>query len=430
MIMRAALLLTLLWTQTVEAQGRFQRFASRCGAGRSTRGLECGGQSLAFFEFAPVNGAGMGTACACTTPTGAKGEAMTFTRTGNATCSKQGLATTGIANGDLVVCSGNQPRVESSGGVLGLRVEGSRTSSLLRFVELCDTAWGNVGTPALTGQTVTGTACVTTTPQTSPFVGTFENAAVLIDDNDAAAQEGRSQSVTVSAGVAHTMHCYLKAGTLTSAAITLDGTSATITGLSTSTWSIVEVTDVSSSGVSIVAQVLNGSTAAGTGTVIWGGCQVEAGSYRTSIIPTTSAAVTRNAEVATVTLSPDRTDTTICLAATIAPLWSTSGQVPAFGTVVGRASPISLISFPSGAPRMFTSAGSIGVFQAGTQRLVGRDDNVSVTLSVNGTTTSTAAGASADRWTTALDIGSGASGAAIDAIVYAVQADPSPTRCR
>ena len=97
--------------------------------------------SGAFFEFAPASGAGMGTACACTTPTGAKGEALTFTRTGNATCSKQGLATTGIADGDLVVCTANQPRVESSGGVLGLRVEGARTNSVLRSQELDNAAW-------------------------------------------------------------------------------------------------------------------------------------------------------------------------------------------------------------------------------------------------------------------------------------------------
>ena len=32
--------------------------------------------TLAYFEFAPASGAGMTSACACTTPTGAKGEAL------------------------------------------------------------------------------------------------------------------------------------------------------------------------------------------------------------------------------------------------------------------------------------------------------------------------------------------------------------------
>jgi hypothetical protein len=108
--MRALLL--ILIASSALGQGRFDRFNQRTDQGRSTRGFEQ--SSYAFFEFAPASGAGMGTACACTTPTGAKGEALTFTRAGDATCSKQGLATTGIANGDLVACTGNQPRVESS----------------------------------------------------------------------------------------------------------------------------------------------------------------------------------------------------------------------------------------------------------------------------------------------------------------------------
>lgn len=252
----------------------------------------------AYFEFAPASGAGMGTACACTTPTGAKGEAMTFARTGDATCSKQGLAATGIANGDLVVCTANQPRVESSGGVLGLRVEGARTNVLPRFINPCDAAWADVGTPALTGQVVSGTACPTTTPQASPWTGTYANAAVEFNDNDAVAFEGRTQTVTVTAATAYIMSCYVKAGTLDTARLSLDGTTADFTGLSSTTWSVITVADASSSGVAIAAQALNGSTAAATGTVIWGGCQVEAGANATSMIPTVAAAVTRNAESA------------------------------------------------------------------------------------------------------------------------------------
>jgi hypothetical protein len=289
--MRGALLLVLLgWLPPSWVEGgRFDRINSRCEAGRSGRGLECSTDSLAFFEFAAASGAGMGSACACTTPTGAKGEPLTFTRTGDATCSRRGLATTGIANGDLVTCAANLPRVEPSGGVLGLRVEGARTFSLLRFIDIANALWADVGTPTLTGG------------QASPWTGALSTSAVQMDDIDAAAQEGRSQTVTVTAAVAHTMHCYVKAGTLTSAAISLDGTVATITGLVTTSWSIVEVTDASSSGVAIAARILNGSTAAGTGTVIWGGCAVEAGSYRTSIMPTVASAVTRNAETTSLT---------------------------------------------------------------------------------------------------------------------------------
>ena len=279
--MRALLL--ILIASSALGQGRFDRFNQRTDQGRSTRGFEQ--SSYAFFEFAPASGAGMGTACACTTPTGAKGEALTFTRAGDATCSKQGLATTGIANGDLVACTANQPRVESSGGVLGLRVEGARTNALLRFIDYANATWADVATPTLTGS------------QTSPFTGALASSAVQFDDNDGAAFEGRTQTVTVTAATAYTMSCYVKAGTLASWTLSLDGTTASGTGLSSTTWSLVTVADASSSGVAIAAQALNGSTAAATGTVIWGGCQVEAGAYATSMIPTVAAAVTRNADV-------------------------------------------------------------------------------------------------------------------------------------
>lgn len=95
-----------------------------------------------FFEFAPLSGAGMTDACACTTPTGSKGETLTFTRTGNATCSKRGLATTGIQDGDLVYCAGNQPRVmPAPDGVMGLLVESSRSNSLVRSQDFAQTPW-------------------------------------------------------------------------------------------------------------------------------------------------------------------------------------------------------------------------------------------------------------------------------------------------
>jgi len=94
------------------------------------------------------------------------------------------------------------------------------------------------------------------------------------------------------------MSCFVKAGTLATARLSLDGTTADFTGLSSTTWTLATVVDASSSGVAIAAQALNGSTAAATGTVIWGGCQVEAGAFATSMVPTVAAAVARNVETA------------------------------------------------------------------------------------------------------------------------------------
>lgn len=407
--------LFLLVALTAEA-GRFDRFNSRCAGGRSDRGFLC--DDLAFVEFAPASGAGMTASCACTTPAGAKGETVTFSRTSNATCNPVGTATTGVTNGSLVTCGSGGARVEPSNSVQGLRVEAAADNVLLRFIELNNPPWGDVLTPT------------PTTGQTSPWVGTFASSSVQYDDNDGAGFEGRAQTISVTAATQYTLSCYVRAGTLASATVSLDGTTNSISGLSSTTWSLVSVTDASSSGVAIAVQVLNGAVAADTGTIVWGGCQVELGAYPTSMITTTASVSTRAVESATLTIPVDRTDTTICLAATVDPLWSTSGTAPAFGTAVGWAAPVlSLLSYPAGAARFFTSAGSTGAFVSGRQRLVGRDDNTNVTLSINGTVTSSAAGASTDRWTTSMAIGSGAAGAVLNSIITLVQADPSPTRC-
>jgi hypothetical protein len=378
--------------------------------------------SFAFFEFAPQGGAGMGAACACTTPTGAKGEALTFTRTGDATCSRAGLATTGITDGALSTCTANQPRVEPSGGVLGLRVEGARTFPLVRFIDFTNAIWSDVGTPT------------PTTGQTSPWTGALSTAAVLYDDNDAAAQEGRAQTVTVTASVAHTMHCYVKAGTLTSAAISLDGTTSTITGLVTTSWNIIEVTDASSSGTAIVAQILNGSTAAATGTVIWGGCAVEQGSYRTSIMPTVASAMTRNAEAPTVSGSWPSATSSIALtvqptlqlssrAVTVRPLAVSSSlaqytDVETFGQVVAATGTASLTS-------SFTPTGL-------TRRLAAAfDGTTNYTACMDGACQSAArsfAGVNATQ--TTINLGRFSGGDEVDGIITRVCVDPDPTRCR
>src|SRR3990167_9115874 len=69
--------------------------------------LPVAGSSYAFFEFAPSSGAGMPAACSGTTPSGAKGEVLTFTRNSTRYCTK-GNETSGIANGHLVLLTTNQ----------------------------------------------------------------------------------------------------------------------------------------------------------------------------------------------------------------------------------------------------------------------------------------------------------------------------------
>jgi len=262
--------------------------------------------SPAFFEAFPANGRGTFGPCSTTPPTGAKGEALIFARSSVATCTKSaagGNATTGIASGDLVELTNNQPRVEyDSTSVASLRVEGPAQNINPRFIDFTNAAYADVGTPT------------PTTGQASPFSGTYATSAVMYDDNDPAGFEGRTITLTVTAGQPYTAHCYVRAGTLAKARIVLDGTAATLTGLSAATWSIIEATDASASAASVVFEIDNGAIAADTGSVIWGGCDVKLGTYRTTIVPTNGTPVTRGAERAYFTGSfPSGTQ---CLAST------------------------------------------------------------------------------------------------------------------
>lgn len=104
------------------------------------------GLAYAFFEFAPASGTGMGTACACTPLTGAKGETLAFTRTTSGTCLKGN--TTSIAVGDLVTCAVDQPRVMAGGtgtGPLGLLTERPGRNVILQSESIDSATWNKAG---------------------------------------------------------------------------------------------------------------------------------------------------------------------------------------------------------------------------------------------------------------------------------------------
>ena len=425
--MRALLL--ILIASSALGQGRFDRFNQRTDQGRSTRGFEQ--SSYAFFEFAPASGAGMGTACACTTPTGAKGEALTFTRAGDATCSKQGLATTGIANGDLVACTANQPRVESSGGVLGLRVEGARTNETLRSQEFENVVWAT---------TVSGVAAPTITAN----FATAPDGALTADRMQipACPVVGNASGVNQTSGAIaspSSSSVYLKANSGTPSVsvcmygITTGTRTCTQFALNTSTWTRAVVPNVTNTGgmnMEIACENRTGSYTGATNTgaadiLVWG-AQSEAGAYATSYIPTVAASATRNADSAlTGTLSPG-VGPSFCLAGSAE--WPSSLVTTGVVAQLGTAAP-DLAS-------------------------VGRNTNTAAALVINATTTTPAvaaigtsvarallADASGTRsafWNagaiaapaasmtgspTAVTIG------AVDSIVTRVQIDPSPSRC-
>jgi len=316
-----SLLLALLVAQPSEES--IDEFLRPPRVDRVSRASGRSGTGFAFFEAFPQSGAGTTTACSTTPPTGARGEALTFTRTGNATCSKKGLATTGIADGDLVVMSGNQPRVEyDSAGTLGLLVEAARTNNALRSEEFDNAAW--------TKSSATITANAATAPDGTL---TADRLQYSNTNNTYVLQSWNVGTLSATSSV------YLRGNGVSGTLYMCRGGAAsqctTCSYVSTS-WSrcVLAATYASSNNVFFGCETATlGSACAMTGfdVFIWG-AQFELGAYATSYIPTTSAPVTRNAETASFALP------------TTMPLWPSSMAVSVTSSTVASAAGSDILS--------------------------------------------------------------------------------------
>jgi hypothetical protein len=357
---------------------------------------------------------------------------QTFARASNGVCTATasgGFATSGIADGDLRLLSSNVARVEyDSTGVLGELIEAQGINLLPRFDALTNALWSDVGTP-----TVTDGA-------TDPFGATTGDT---VTDDDPAAFEGRSQPIAVSAGAATYAYCLVKAGTLAKPRISLDGTVATLTGISSTTWSIIGVLDASASGTSISFQVTNGTATSDTGSIIWGGCDAKALTYRTSIVPTAGSTATRAAESAYFTFASTEVQ---CVASTVeVPAGLNATNVRIIGDAQGATksftgyasgsgtTPVPLHSFQSvGATKDLSSSNNI-TLGASNRLVVWAIPSTTIGAIVNGTETTSSSGvqAAADGITKFYP-GSYAGGAGFESnsIHSRIQLDPVSTRCR
>jgi hypothetical protein len=235
---------------------------------------------------------------------------VTFTRASSGTfVGSDGLIKTATTNESRF---DHNPTTRES---LGLLVEESRTNLLLQSNEF-NTTWTN------SNSSETATAGI------APD-GT-NTAWELRDTSDAsAAAHSLTQSVPFTSGNAYTFTVWMKAGTLneggiaipsaafgavlinrinlsTGAVISTSVNSTTVVTPFGNGWYRIALTATATATASGSVQIrpMNGGTTyigTGTGTVLIWGAQLEAASFPTSYIPTTTATVTRSADVASIT---------------------------------------------------------------------------------------------------------------------------------
>ena len=294
-------------------------FSEILGAGPQVGGWGMGGNPrpgspLAFFEFAPASGAGLRASCACAAITGAKGETVTWTRGSSAMCTKS-ASESSIANGDLVLCGSNLPRVMSLGGPLGVLVESSRQNNAIQSQAIDNAAWTALGAGGSTSPTVTADFAVapdgTTTAervQISACASASQASVMLQNYTGTAAATSGSLYIKGNAGTSGTISIYFYDTTaLTGNAVqcAFNGTTWNRCGTGSNpalTKTFANATHRFAFGC-INDAVITGSTSTGAADILAWQTDSQAGAYMTSPIPTTTVAVTRSADTNATTLN-------------------------------------------------------------------------------------------------------------------------------
>lgn len=295
-----------------------------------------------YFEFAPGDG-GLGTTpCACVNPTGAKGETLTMTRAGTATCLKSESFSSGIVAGDMVTCAANTVRLvyaDATTHQLGIWAERLKGNFALRSLELDNAAWTNTAT--VTANTTAGPDGTTT--------------AETLTDGNAGAVLASTQVISTSTLSRYAWTCFVKGSTAIEATMSMTGT-GNAAGDCTSTHTALSTTSFTRIGCNSPAAYASGLTAVtvsvgvgdadtDTGDLIVTGCQMERDTlgYPSSFIPTAGTSVNRNGDNLSYSLpapyaSPAANVESGCVRACIRPAYWPAGTttgLPGYGVTTG-----------------------------------------------------------------------------------------------
>lgn len=229
-------------------------------------------------------------------PSGYKAEKVyaqkPLTTDGQLTFSRASTATRVNASGLIETVASGVPRLDYLGSTCPkLLLEPQRVNLALQSQTFDNAAWDK--------SDVTVTANTTVSPDGTQSADTIEATA---------ADQRINQFVSVTASTVYTFSFYAKKGTMVTPRYSLYDLSNGAFVLTqvdysslinSSTWTRITVTFTTPAGcTSLGIYPINGAS---LGTIFLWGCQLEAGAYGTSYIPTTSAAVTRAGDAASKT---------------------------------------------------------------------------------------------------------------------------------
>jgi hypothetical protein len=234
---------------------------------------------------------------------------VTFTRVQTASNGSTYIA----ADGLIKTAASNEPRFQhnpTTGESLGLLVEEARTNLVLQSQDAA-TTWVAISAAVTTNTTVApdGTTTADTITASSSTIGRIQQTITFTGDGDKAIsiwlKAGTSPRTAVNiddstAGFVNRLGLNI---TWTGGVATGSTTQGTLQGIDTypSGWYRIRALATGLIAANTNRFRIESDTTNGTGSVIVWGAQAENGAFPTSYIPTTTATVTRAADVASIT---------------------------------------------------------------------------------------------------------------------------------